>query len=502
MLKQGGLLALANLINRSAGLLLLPVYTRWLSPADYGFYALVLSVLEVLAMLCGAGLAQAMTRLYFDHPEGDPRRDQLVSTTLLAMLGMLSLFCVGAPWLAAPLTLLLSGDFASRGDLVAIALPSVPASVLLDILVAYFSVRKRPFVVLLLACAKALSLIGLNLLFLFVLERGLWGVFAAQSLAFGGIAVGCSALLLHRFGAVFDLVLLRQLLRLGVPLVPSVVADTVSGALERWLVNHLLGGAALGAWALSQRVAFTIQAFLSTPFAQSFLVRRLEAQEKGHAQAPLNRVLSAFFIVLGLAVFSLALFAPEIVRLLAPGGFEAAVRILPVSALCVALTAVNFHVEIGLLFNKRTGVVSMISLVSLCATAPAIWVGVQSLGLAGAPVAQCAIILVRLAATWRVNRRLGLPDIGTGWLPGLATLLVLFCVGMLALNLGTSQGWLGRGLPITAADHRPLEALALKTVVLLSLVLLIGRSPLVPAEWRWRVGRKARAPAAGPRDGA
>ena len=137
---------------------------------------------------------------------------------------------------------------------------------------------------------------------MFTLDLGILGVFAAQSLAFGTIAVGGSALILWRLGLGFHVSMLRRLLRFGLPLVPSVVADAASSVVERWIVNHLLGATALGFWALAQKVAYTIQAFLSTPFAQTFLVRRLEALENGRPQATLNRILSGFFILLGLAV--------------------------------------------------------------------------------------------------------------------------------------------------------------------------------------------------------
>lgn len=482
MLSESGIFAVANLVNRAAGLLLLPLYTRWLSVADYGRYALVISLMEVLSMLCGAGLMQAMTRLYFDYPEQDPRRDQLVTTTLLVMLAMLVLFSLSAPLIAPPLALLLTGDHQYAPEIVA-ALPSVPCTVLLDILVGYFMVLRRPWAVLFLASAKAISLIAINLLFLFAFDLGVAGVFAAQSLAFGAVAVGGSALVLWRLGVRFDAGMLRRLLRLGLPLVPSVVADAASSVIERWIVNHLLGAAALGAWALAQRVAYTIQAFISTPFAQAFLVRRLEVMESGGSQAALNRVLSGFLIVLGLAVFSVSLFGPEIVQLLAPRGFDEAVRILPLSALCVALAAANLHVEVGLLYAKRTGFISMISVLSLCATLPAIWIGIGWFGLAGAPLVQSCMLIVRIAVTWRVNRRHGVAGIGTGWVTGFAALLVLFLAGYLAMSFGTPNG-LGWELPPHWGLAQTWQVVLVKLAGLLAITYMLFRSSLVPREFK------------------
>ena len=479
MLRESGLYALANLINRSAGLVLLPVYTRWLSAADFGRYALIISLLEVLSTLCGAGLVQAMTRLYFDYPEHDRRRDRLVTTTLLMILAVVAVFGVISPLIASPLALLLTGDH-GHGTEMAAALPGVPCSVLLDILVGYFTMLRRPLAVLMVASAKAVFLIALTLFFIFTLDLGVLGVFAAQSLAFATIAIAGSALLLWRLGLHCDAGMLRRLLHFGLPLVPSVLADTASSVAERWIVNHLLGAAALGSWALAQRIGYTIQAFVSTPFAQTFFVRRLEAFENGRPQAALNRVLSSFFIMLGMAVFSLSLFAPEIIRVLAPHGFDETARILPLSALCVALAGVTMHVEVGLLFSKRTGVVSIISVTSLCATLPAIWIGIGLFGLAGAPIAQAVMLLVRIAVAWHVNRAVGFAEIGTEWRAGFATLLLLFVIGYLASSFGMSNG-LGWTLP-ARWQLTGWQIVLAKVIGLLGSACLLFRSSLVSKE--------------------
>ena len=58
---------------------LLPVYVRYLSPADYGVLALLLTVEVVAKVLFRWGIDASFMRLYFDCPD-DPARRLLAST--------------------------------------------------------------------------------------------------------------------------------------------------------------------------------------------------------------------------------------------------------------------------------------------------------------------------------------------------------------------------------------------------------------------------------------
>ena len=62
IVRDGRVYAISNVINRAAGLVLLPVFTHVLSPAEFGRYTLVQSMIEVLSVLGGLGLRGTMNR--------------------------------------------------------------------------------------------------------------------------------------------------------------------------------------------------------------------------------------------------------------------------------------------------------------------------------------------------------------------------------------------------------------------------------------------------------
>ena len=60
------------IINRGLSLLLLPIYLRHISPAEYGVLAAVTIVAAVIAVVSNLKLDAAMRTFYFDYYDGAP----------------------------------------------------------------------------------------------------------------------------------------------------------------------------------------------------------------------------------------------------------------------------------------------------------------------------------------------------------------------------------------------------------------------------------------------
>ncbi len=56
VLRHGVVYFVGSLLNRSAGLILLPVYLHALSPAEFGVYAVLISLMDVVGIGIGLSL--------------------------------------------------------------------------------------------------------------------------------------------------------------------------------------------------------------------------------------------------------------------------------------------------------------------------------------------------------------------------------------------------------------------------------------------------------------
>src|SRR5262245_2379541 len=69
--------ALSSVASRLVGVLMLPIYTRVLSPEEYGIRAMVTVGVDLVGMLCSLGLTTAMVR-YYTGEDGQRRRPESV----------------------------------------------------------------------------------------------------------------------------------------------------------------------------------------------------------------------------------------------------------------------------------------------------------------------------------------------------------------------------------------------------------------------------------------
>ena len=100
---------LGNSSTRLIGFFLIPVYTRYLTPADYGVLALVGMLDQMLFILMNMGQSTALFRTYFGHENPEDRNTVLTTSLWLIVLAVLPIGLL-ALLLSQPLAWLLTGD--------------------------------------------------------------------------------------------------------------------------------------------------------------------------------------------------------------------------------------------------------------------------------------------------------------------------------------------------------------------------------------------------------
>ena len=112
--KHSAIYGLGGLVSRVLAILLLPLYTRYLSPSDYGAIETLVAASAVLVTLLRAGISSAFFRFYFDA-EDDAGRTRVVRTAFWFTMTMSTAALIAGLAVAGPSSQLLfsSGDRAA-----------------------------------------------------------------------------------------------------------------------------------------------------------------------------------------------------------------------------------------------------------------------------------------------------------------------------------------------------------------------------------------------------
>ena len=109
LLKDTVVYGLGTLTTKGLGFLLIPIYTRYLTPGDYGILALVNMWGAVLGVLFGLGQPRALFRYYFKESDRERGGEEVLSTFLYLMAGVGGAG-LAIVWFARPLSAALLGD--------------------------------------------------------------------------------------------------------------------------------------------------------------------------------------------------------------------------------------------------------------------------------------------------------------------------------------------------------------------------------------------------------
>src|SRR5438034_5773429 len=106
LLRHSAIYGLGSIVARIVGVLLLPLYTRYLSPTDYGLIETLIALSAVLTALVAQGMKSAFFRFYFDSTELE-RRLLVVRTAFWYVLAASTAVLIAGIALAPPISWLL-----------------------------------------------------------------------------------------------------------------------------------------------------------------------------------------------------------------------------------------------------------------------------------------------------------------------------------------------------------------------------------------------------------
>jgi O-antigen/teichoic acid export membrane protein len=409
--KHAAVYGLANLLLQAGGVILLPLYTRCLTPADYG----VLEVLGRLAETVGTillfgGFRQALLTFY-QQSNGDSERRQIVSTTL----GLYGVTCLlgGGPVLALaePLSRWLSAALGQGGTaitpgllrLAVLAILLEPWT-LLPLALIQARVESTTFVVITLS--QFVARVTLCVVLVAWLDWGVTGVLTATVLTGAVYGISMSLRELARGRARPHAAQVRALLRFALPFVPGGLCFFVLHHGDRFFLLRWCGREEVGLYALGYKLALAVSMFSLTPLYMVWSTRMYAvAREPDAAETfgrAFTRILAAFLFV-GLA---LCLLQDELVALIAGPAYAAATQVVPAIVLACFFQAAASLMDAAFYVRHRTGLKLGITVSATAVVLILYIVLIPLYASQGAALATLAGFAFLAVCTWAVTQRI------------------------------------------------------------------------------------------------
>ncbi len=354
----------AALLPAAVNLFMLPVYSRYLSPSDYGIVALVLSLQSFLPIFLSLKIESSLSRFYFEYKD---EQLKVFVTTLFAVLTVVSLVTFAV-------------ILFSLNHIVKIVFPQTEHSYYvlfyLGALTAFFTVFKTAALYLIrvqqkarlaMSVSFAIFIIGLavSIVEVIILKRGGQGVVEATLITAGAAFFIYLFFIKEFFIWKLDIKMLREPILFSLPIIPHALSGIIFMYSDRIILEKYVVLSAIGLYMFSDKIASVFKMIVNE-FNNAFLPYYNQQAKKSVkiARSESDKMSHIFVYAIVLMVVILGLFSVEIMSLFFDDRYFPVWKMMPLLASAYVFRSLYCFSSSALFFEKKTGMVALITISS------------------------------------------------------------------------------------------------------------------------------------------
>lgn len=357
VVKNAFLYTFSNFLIRAFNFFLLPLYTSFLTTADYGTTNLIKNFTSVMSVICVFSSYAAVARFYADYKDNEEKTRKLfgtlltftvISGTFFAILICLfktifvKYFFKGIPFFPTIFIAVIGITFGCLYNMYQYILKGTE------------NARKSAVT----SICYFFVMLGLNILFVVFMKMGANGVVLATLLT----NLICSIYMLYslikdrtiKLG--IDFKILKEVLQYSIPLIPHDLSTTISSLFSSIFINDSYSLSSLGLYSLACQfgdITDTVQSSVNTAFQPWFYSKMNEKNINNNEEIVeltygLVWIYGAFFI-------GIAFFSQDVIILFLNNSYTLAWKIVPLIVISYSIkTIYYFYVNIMFYYKSAS----------------------------------------------------------------------------------------------------------------------------------------------------
>lgn len=409
-------------MQRVASFILLPVYTRLLTPADYGLLELLELTVEVASILVSAGTMAGVQRFYFKR-ETEKERQEIISSVLVLLGALNAIAAIGISVFAVPIHRYALGG---AGDVSFLYL--VSARMMLEtatiVPFAYMRVLRVPKKFVTASVTVLMLKLSLNILFVVVLRMGVLGVLLSGLIATGISGLFLLVWLFRKIRFRVSREAMSDLRRFGVPYQFAQAGGFVLTFGDRFFLQGLQGMTSVGIYSLAYKFGFVTNSLAVGPLLQAWEPYRFETANLPREERDFeyNRGFKLFSLIMIPVSVGIATGARPLIRVMSDPQFLPAASLVPIIVLAYVIQGWTAIVRFGIATSERTVYHAIAVWSSVIIILAAYATLIPRYGALGAAISTVIGFTVRFASTLFFAQRLW--PVSLKWGPHLALMAV------------------------------------------------------------------------------
>jgi O-antigen/teichoic acid export membrane protein len=340
------------MLTRAVSFIMLPVYTRYLTPADYGVMELIGMTLDIISIVAGAKLALGIFR-YYHKAEQERDRNAVVSTALVALGASYGVIGAITYAIAEPLSRLVFTSM-QYAPLIKLAAVTLALQSLQLVPLSYARLRERSVLFVIANTLKLAMQLGFNIYFVVYQGSGVRGVFLGNLIASALVGAWLCVYVVRDVGLRLSPVATGQLLRYGIPLIGTQFATFIVTFADRYFLQRSDTMSTVGLYSLAYQFGFLLAAIGYIPFEMVWEPMRFEIAKRADRDDVFARGFLYMNVVLITTAVGISLFVPDVLRIMTTPAFFSAADLVPVILIGYVFQGWAQIQDIGILMSEKT----------------------------------------------------------------------------------------------------------------------------------------------------
>lgn len=360
--KHSYIYAVGNIINRLGAFLLLPVYTNYLSVEEYGIIELFYAVSAVVFGFLSMGIAHATLRFYFEYDETKDKHEVVstnyISSFIVSVIGVL----IVAIWHKELSQLIFSSQAYSAGVL--LILGTIVFELSSQICLAYVRAVEKSVFFVYIAVAKLLIQVSVNVYLVIYAHQGVVGVLTGNFIAVLSGWIILSIFTLKDCGFSVSFKKLFPILHYSFPFLLGTFSEIITTNVDKFSLNYLDSIGAVGIYMLAIKFSMVIEQLIGEPFSRSYGSFRFSIMKQENAPIIQAKIVRYLFYVAIFCALGMSLYITELLKIMSDKSYWPAAQIVPIVVLASVIKIMNYPLQTGVLYAKKTRFFFYIGLVA------------------------------------------------------------------------------------------------------------------------------------------
>jgi O-antigen/teichoic acid export membrane protein len=382
-IKDSAIYTVSIVLSRGISIILVPIYTRVFSPADYGIIDILAVVANLVNLTIALEISQAVARFYAEMKAVEEKKDY-VSTALWFTVIVNVIFVVVSQYYCNTVGPWVLGDSYNE-TLFRVAIFSMAANGIFYLFQNQLRWQLQSFHYAITSVITVLVSVSVTITLIFGVGLGLISVFYGQLVGYTVGAVFSYCFARESYGLIFNRVSLKKMLAFSIPLVPSSIGVFLAVYIDRIAIKELMTIADVGLYGIAYRISSLVGLIIAG--VQSSLTPLIYNQyEEAGTPAEIARIFRYFLWGAFLFFLGLSLFARELLLIFTTPQFYGAYIIVPILVPAVLLAGMYVFAP-GLAIAKRTKSIAVISISAAFLNTVLNFTLIPYLGIRGAAIA-------------------------------------------------------------------------------------------------------------------